>query len=771
MVCDEHFVEYETRPTVAEGIPSTSINRRSFFTASLRSAADRALDEDLGRAKILLKDFAVSEVEGFEDIPCESRATLHFFRRNCCTFRGLFPRVVKRFTKYCVLQVYEIPGQGVNLDERFMAAWVAPASVLRVPARVELWSWASRSVPLSFTRNSAISTPYAETAPMIALREHPVPGTRLNSSIFEVSEEDEYRSVAESFKHSIIATNSSGFSSSSLLQLVLQRDYVSANHVRTEMIQHHLPITPDHAFIYPAIHVASSSVDPATRLKEFSEWLSLLPPADEETRSRPMFGRLINQLSKNSRVDVDLIMAFVRTCVSKGYTIKIPDQMIPLVVRFAPPSISLQFLEDLRSLVVEKFTLDKQVKRKIRFWCKTAMLEYLGIGFVSEATKAFQMGLQYGLSLPRVPSRWLRKAVTKDPDHFGLSEETIAALKRPKTRLPYYRKPSRGDGIVSEIPSVLTPLDFDLDPPDPNALLSRVWENARSKKPSDPLDIARFLEIFDSQSAIVQVLSSYNQDKPTRNRGQWVLGEMLYYARRKEWKELIGAFDVYFFRAGVPRNIDEYKLRGRVTTLSAKQRLFPSPYHTSLVWTAVLEILQEARPVEMLFKELVGQVTAAKTRKYARAQPPLVFAPAGMFDARHFTPFLLASLRERRYKRLVAMFGEMCRLEIEPDVFQLSLLAGAYAGISEGQEVVRILDKVEGVLKEEGANQSSRTCRDISRDVAFYMPALEGFRIKKDVPGASLVVRRILAHGYVRGTNPRVDRMLAKLEMPPAVAS
>jgi len=70
VVCDERFVEHETKTklTVAEGIPSTKINRRSFFTASLRSVADRTFDEDLGRAKILLKDFAVSEVEGLEDI-------------------------------------------------------------------------------------------------------------------------------------------------------------------------------------------------------------------------------------------------------------------------------------------------------------------------------------------------------------------------------------------------------------------------------------------------------------------------------------------------------------------------------------------------------------------------------------------------------------------------------------------------------------------------------------------------------------------------------
>jgi hypothetical protein len=67
-MCDETIVRHEIELTVAEGIPSTKINRRSFLTASLRSVAERALDDDLGKAKILLNDFAVSEVEGFEDI-------------------------------------------------------------------------------------------------------------------------------------------------------------------------------------------------------------------------------------------------------------------------------------------------------------------------------------------------------------------------------------------------------------------------------------------------------------------------------------------------------------------------------------------------------------------------------------------------------------------------------------------------------------------------------------------------------------------------------
>ena len=640
---------------------------------------------------------------------------------------------------------------------------------------MEVWSWATRSAPLSFVRNSTVSTPYAETTPMVALREYPVPKTQLDSSIFEVSEEDEYRSVAESFKHSItattpVATDSSGFSSSSLLQLVRQRDYASANRVRTEMIKHHLPIAPDHTFVWPAIHAASSLEDPVLRLKEFSGWLSLLPVADEGTKSRPMFGRLMHLLSNNSQVDIDLVMTFSRICVSKGYMIKIPDQMIPLVVRLAPPSVSLQFLEDLRTSVVENFALDRQMRRKIRFWCKTAVAEYLSVGLTEEATKAFQMGLRYGLSLPHVSSRRLRKAVAKYPSNSGLSEETIAVLRCPRPRPSYYKEPSLRPGIISDIPSTLSSLGFDTDPFNPEAVLSRVWECTRAAKPPDPLDVARFLEIFDSRPATMRFLSTYNQRKPIKYRGEWILGEMLYYARRKEWRELIGAFDVYFFRIGVPTNIDEYKSRGRVTALSVEQRLFPSPYHTSLVWMAAVEILQGVRPISTLFEEMVEQATASKTRKYPHAVSSLVSASTEMFDAGHFSPFLVAAYRGRRYKRLVAAFAEMSRLGIEPGVEQLSLLAGAHAAMAEGRETVCTLDKMECALRGEGTYKSPRPHHNVSRSVALYMPALKGFLGRKDIPGASLVRRRILGHGYVKGTSPYVDRMVAKLEMATAVA-
>ena len=638
-----------------------------------------------------------------------------------------------------------------------MAAWVTPVSVLRVPGRMELWGWATRSVPISFARNSVISTPYAETIPMVALREYPVPKTRLDPSIFEVSEEDEYRSIAESFEHSIttttpVATNSSGFSSSSLLQLVHQRDYASASRVRTEMIQNHLPITPDHTFIHPAIHAVNSLADPVARLREFSGWLSLLPAADERTRSRPMFGHLMHLLGNNSRPDVDLIMAFVRICVSKGYTIKIPDHMIPLVVQFAPPSVSLQFLEDLRSMAVEKFALDGQMKRKIRFWCKTAMTEYLSVGLVEEASKAFQMGLQYGSAFPRVPSHWLGKAETNDPDHFGLSETMAATLEPAETCLSCCPGP--------DIPSALSPLGFDTDPPNPKALLSRVWESTRSGKPPDPLDVARFLETFDSEPITIQFLFTYNQRKPPQYHRQWILGEMLYYAWRKEWRELIGTFDAYFFRVGVPGKIDEYKSQGKVTARNVQQRLFPSPYHTSLVWMAVAEILQGGRLVSALFGEMVKQAAAAKTRKYAQVGPSLVSTSTEMFDAGHFTPFLVAAYRKRRYKRMVAVFDEMSRLEIEPGVGQLSLLAGAHAGRAESREAIRTLDRMEGALKEEDINLS------VPRIVTLYLPALRGFMARRDIRGASLVERRILGHGYVGGISPYVDWVLANSRRP-----
>lgn len=608
---------------------------------------------------------------------------------------------------------------------------------------MDFWSRATGSVTL-LAKNSTISTPYTETSPMVALREHPIPKTQLDSAIFEVSEEDEYHSVTESFKHPLTAATpaaiSRRFPSSSLLKVVGKRDYVGANRVREEMIQHQFPITPNHAFIHLAVYVVLSRADPAMKLKEFCGWLSLLPIATKEEMERPKFGRLMYLLSKDPRPHVDLIMAFVRICVSKGYTLVIPEKMIPLVVRFAPPSVSLQFLEDLRSLVVENLILDGRMWEKIRRWCKAAVKEYLDAGLIKESSEAFQIFLQYDMGLPRVPFLWL-KMVLENPGHFGLPKELVTKLKRRKTYVRYEKLLSR-PGLTPATPSVLSPLGLDRDPPS-----------------VDSLYVADFLEICDAHSPPIRRLFARNQHKLALYRKQWILGEMLYYSRRKRWRQVIGAFDTYFFHAGVPEKINEHKSRGRFTLLNVHQRLFPSACHTSLVWRAAVEILQQrGRPVSPLFKELVEQVAASKTRECVQSRSSLVSASTQVFDEGHFTPFFIAMYRKRLYKHLVLAFDKMSHLGIEPSVEQLSLLAGAYAGIAKSHEVFHTLDRMEGVLRGKGA--------DISRDAALYLPALRRFIERLDNLGASLVARRILRGGYVKGTNPDVDRRLARLKTP-----
>jgi len=379
------------------------------------------------------------------------------------------------------------------------------------------------------------------------------------------------------------------------------------------------------------------------------------------------------------------------------------------------------------------------------------------MGSVEAAFKASQMGSQYGTP-PRVPSRWLE---IKGPDHLGSPDEAVPTLGRPKKCLPNTEELSPRPGLIPDTPSTFSRPSLDKNPSDPEALLSKVLENIRSVKPLDPMDVARFLETWDLQPTDIQRLSVHNQRKPVQFRGHWILGEMLYYARRKEWRELIGAFDTYFFRVGIPTNIDEYKSLGRVTVSASSlhKRLFPSAYHTSLVWKAVAEILRGGRPLSMLFEELVEQVTASKTRECARAGPSPAPAPIKMFDAHHFFPFLVAAYQGRKYTHVVAAFGEMSRLGFEPCPEHLGLLAGAHAAMANGREVVRILDRMDAILGEEGTPRS----RPTFRDVGLYLPALRRFMERRDTHGASLVRRRILKRGYLEGTRSDVDRMLAKL--------
>ena len=54
--------------TTVEGMPSTRINRLSFFTASSTSAADLGLCDERGRLSILLKEWAVAAAAAEGDI-------------------------------------------------------------------------------------------------------------------------------------------------------------------------------------------------------------------------------------------------------------------------------------------------------------------------------------------------------------------------------------------------------------------------------------------------------------------------------------------------------------------------------------------------------------------------------------------------------------------------------------------------------------------------------------------------------------------------------
>jgi hypothetical protein len=607
---------------------------------------------------------------------------------------------------------------------------------------MDLWSWATRPAALSFARNSTISTPYSETSPTVASQEHSTSKAQLNTAIFEVSKEDEYRSVAESFKQSVtaatpVAIPSKRLSSFSLLRLVQQRQWATANLMREEMIQHQLPIEPDPLFIHAARNAISVNKDAAERLKEFCGWLSLLPVANN-AKKRPDFRGLISTINRNRHPDVGLIMAFVHICVSKGYTSMAPNHMIPIIVRFVTPSVSLQFLGNIRTLILGNLVLNKQERRKIRFWFYMATNEYLRCGLIEEAVKAFQIGSQYG---PFHLDSTLRlgKAISKNPDHSALSQEIVAVLKQT--------------------------CDRHINPSDPRKILSKVWDNALSLEPPNPHDIARFFEVFSPNRTAIHLLSRFIDIQPFRYRGQWILGQMLYYSRRKEWRELIGAFDAHFFRAGVPADIDADISRGSVNGPLTQGRIFPSSAHTALVWKAVVKLRRDG-PLSMLFKELVEQVTASRGGNSARAEQLSVSASPGVFGLAHFTPFLFAADRNRRYTDLVAMCGEMFRLGIKPRARELSLLAGAHAIKAEGLEAIRTLDRMENLMEEERSSLPQRPAHDVSRDVALYIPALRNFLSRKDTAGAHLVRQRILWRGYVKGTNSKVDELLARLKTP-----
>src|SRR5262249_2278049 len=126
-----------------------------------------------------------------------------------------------------------------------------------------------------------------------------------------------------------------------------------------------------------------------------------------------------------------------------------------------------------------------------------------------------------------------------------------------------------------------------------------------------------------------------------------------------------------------------------VTTANSHRRLWPMPQHTALVWQALVNLCKTTRDLELLYSDLVREARGIPPADTSLPTRP----PSQAIDAAHFTPFIKAFTNSNSSTTPIDVLRHMMSLgTCEPDIYQLTALAGEHAAAGRVNIVMAILD-------------------------------------------------------------------------------
>jgi pentatricopeptide repeat protein len=270
-----------------------------------------------------------------------------------------------------------------------------------------------------------------------------------------------------------------------------------------------------------------------------------------------------------------------------------------------------------------------------------------------------------------------------------------------------------------------------------------------------------------------------------RSISLWMMAEMLYHYRREEHDMVIVAFSTYFHLIGVP---EEAILR-RLEILAKRrerraerpdlpwhiispqypmaEKVWPSPYHTALVWQALVIVSKEPLELEQLYIQLIyfaklcsGHHTSSTTTPSPLPIPP----PKQSIDQAHFTPFIKAFTERMGPNRAIQAVSDMLGLGIRLSVYHCTVLLGAFAREGDVTKVMDILDRMEGGVMETDVVEAKNSAMLPAPTIATYTSVLHGFVNAACLDAALEVKERLIGKaGYVSGSNPKTERALVLL--------
>lgn len=204
---------------------------------------------------------------------------------------------------------------------------------------------------------------------MREMKAYPYPSQSPDASLFEDADEYATVSVASEEKESALFDIAPGSPPCTLLKhLVKAGRYEDAERVYSELTEMNVDIHPHPVYHFVARKILSTpDLAPQKRLEGFMKWWSLVPAAEDLSRS---VGFILTEILRKDHVpDIPLIANFALLAASKGYAIQVAHDTIYPIARYSPPDFTKRFLEEF--CIAEwkyetKTTTAKDLKRRVQ---------------------------------------------------------------------------------------------------------------------------------------------------------------------------------------------------------------------------------------------------------------------------------------------------------------------------------------------------------------------------------------------------------------------
>ena len=699
----------------------------------------------------------------------------------------------------------------------------SPSGLFRLQCHLKPLSFPSaiRTIK-AFNSSPALDTEETQTPAMKVLKDIPYQSASPDHSIFE-HRSDQYDLVPlppvllQKYEERLASSRSayqSYHASRALEHLARSGKFGEAEQVRQELVETDVPIRPSDAYIRVAWNVLRLRPWPPNRTELFVNWLSLVP--NMMIGKKRNFYPLLQALFFGSRhLDFNTIAQCGIILSSKGYIRKVGSSVVACLSRYADPNFSSRILDEVlaangdyrrrrfRTTHKSMARMDKRTAR--RLW-SVAVRSHCTAGRPEVAFQMAKRAHEQNFRLTEFAYEFLLGKLEADGLH-DLAAELRAhpycgPLDVAKSRLVVNVSNPTNDIIrpISRSQSMDTNLETAL----------AILKGSSQGLPAYAGDIVPYFNIYKTHvrgAGAVNTLRSRAYRISLTAVSAVFLAEQLHHHRRGQFRHVLWVFEKFFHVVGVPSEDITRRLWKRKdylphlrmplsyipsyikkSTFNLPSKIWPTPYHTALVWSALAHLCESEEEIFALYDTLLQHGARFQKKEttvgHQHRHPShgdssssilaLVPAPKDKFDAAHFLPFLIAFAELRGAQSSLRVLDDMQDCGIMPSAQFLSTAAAIQARHGEPALALRMLEIIHGLIERDegtgagvemesvgpgsgvwmgmGVRERERE-RKWQKLLAAYTSVLRGLIDRRDIVQARRVADLIHNNlGYVEGS-------------------